>query len=129
MICTGNLLSTKILKSKIDINENCIDDNLGCLLVAYQNSLASCLTQFIGLAIEKEYKRGQGASMAYLGKDIDIPEEIVELRHSCGHGKLPSLAVLEEAGEFCFNWLEEKYWIPQKEQYNEVRSHDFELCP
>lgn len=95
-------------------------NNLSCLSVAYQNTLASSLTQFIGLAIEKEYRRGQGASMTYLGRDIDIPEEIIELRHACGHGKLPSTEVLEEACEFCFSWLKDKYWMPQAEQYNEV---------
>jgi hypothetical protein len=90
-----------------------------CLTVAYQNALASSLTNFIGLAIEREYKRGQGASMAYLGKDIGLPEEIIELRHTCGHRELPNTEVLEEACDFCFSWLREKYWEPQAEQYNE----------
>ena len=112
VVCTGNILSAKVLKQKLEDNSS--------LAVAYQNTLSSSLTQFIGLAIEKEYKRGQGASMTYLGRDIDIPEEIIELRHACGHGKLPGIAVLEEACEFSFSWLKEKYWEPQKEQYKEV---------
>ena len=112
--CTVNILSAKVLKQKLEDNNNSV------LAVAYQNALSSSLTQFIGLAIEKEYKRGQGASMTYLGRDIDIPEEIIELRHACGHGKLPGIEVLEEACEFSFSWLKEKYWEPQKEQYKEV---------
>ena len=116
--CTANILSAKILKTKIsDLPEI---HNMKCLTVAYQNTLASSLTNFIGLAIEREYKRGQGASMAFLGKDIGLPEEIIELRHTCGHRELPSTEVLEEACDFCFSWLREKYWEPQAEQYNEV---------
>ena len=57
VICTGNVLAVRVMKGKMEL--------VSGLELAYQNALASCLTQFIGLAIEKEYKRGQGASMTY----------------------------------------------------------------
>jgi len=108
VICTANYLAAKVHKIKNP------DD-----ILSRQNQLSSALAQFIGLAIEKEYKKGQFASMAYLGESIDIPEWVVELRHSCGHGKLPNLAALEESEAFCFEWLKVHYWMPQYAAYSE----------
>ena len=108
VICTSNYLSAKTQRSNGDGQ------------LSLQNQLSSALSQFIGLAIEKEYKKGQFASMAYLGESIDIPEWVVELRHECGHGKLPNLLALEEAERFCFGWLKRNYWDPQYDAYSEV---------
>lgn len=111
--CTTNCLAAATLKTTTE-NEKTTSD-----LIIYQNTLASALTQFVGLAIEKQYKQGQFASMEYLGKSIDIPAWVIDLRHQTGHSFLPGVGALEEANDFCLNWLKESYWDPQKEKYDE----------
>ena len=89
--------------------------------IIYKNILTSAIIRFVALAIEKLYnKHKTTASMTFLAEKLNIPEWIVEVRHECGHGEMPSLVVLEEAVDFCFGWLKEKYWELQREEYLEV---------
>lgn len=113
--CTKNFLAIKSEMAQDDSDAHDIN------FVFYQNALASAISNFVGLALEKLYKTHKtSSSMQFLADKIGIESWIVDLRHEISHGELPELPVLQEAGEFCFDWLRKNYWDDQKSNYLQV---------
>jgi len=111
---TANFLSVKIAQTQQ--SENTSNNRLIHL------SMASCLVQFIGYVIEKRYKNQQKSSMIQIAKSVNIPDWVIEVRHDCSHGVLPSQTILQSCLDECFNWITDNYWTPQFEEYSKTIS-------
>ena len=58
--------------------------------------------------------------MIQIAKSIDIPDWIIETRHDCSHGVLPSMEILQDCLDVCWDWLVKTYWKPQFEEYTDI---------
>lgn len=60
--------------------------------------------------------------MIQIAKSIDIPDWIIETRHDCSHGVLPSREILQDCLDVCWDWLVKTYWKPQFDEYTEIHN-------
>eukprot|EP01006_Ploeotia_vitrea_P051067 TRINITY_DN67521_c0_g1_i3.p1 TRINITY_DN67521_c0_g1~~TRINITY_DN67521_c0_g1_i3.p1 ORF type:complete len:463 (-),score=231.07 TRINITY_DN67521_c0_g1_i3:859-2247(-) len=52
-------------------------------------------------------------SVLSLAAEVNMPRELVDVRHASTHGELPSHRTLEDAARAALQWLREYYWEPQ----------------
>lgn len=99
----------KILEGKYNITSDVNNDN--------KNILAQKIIRVTNLLIDdlKKKNRSLNSNMFLVAKEIELPEFIVEIRHSCTHKDLPSASTLLFVIKYLFYWIKENIW---NKQYN-----------
>ncbi|CAF0709448.1 unnamed protein product [Brachionus calyciflorus] len=109
IICLKEILISKIYQ--INLASSSIEQ-----IYWYQSTLAMNLIRFVNFITEPYQNKPKAIPIKTLATEIGIPDWIVNLRHNATHFTLPSIELLENAREFLYKWLKEKY----VDKYTEV---------
>ena len=77
-------------------------------------ALAMAVVRLVNCATEGEQRGTFAQSVSQLAARQGLPQWLVAARHDATHGVLPALGVLSLARATCLDWLEAKYWAPQR---------------
>lgn len=107
LVLTSILLVEEIIKIKSKaIYSN--EDN--------QNILSQKIIRVTNLIIDDlKKKKNLASNMFLIAKEIDFPEFIVEVRHSCTHKNLPQVNTLKFVIKYLYFWVKQNIW---DKQYN-----------
>jgi len=100
---TGQLLSDKLFVTKGGEDEQRL--RLSMILVRFVNGVTDLIQ-----------KRRFHQSIGILAKSSDIPWNIVDVRHSATHRRLPSMNQLKRAIVDAEKWLQKYYWRAQADK-------------
>ncbi|XP_068105728.1 ribosomal biogenesis protein LAS1L [Hyperolius riggenbachi] len=101
MECTADLVRCKIL----DMNGGMGEQELALLY-------GLALVRFVNIITERKQKN-IAIPLRRLANELNIPEWVVNLRHSATHGKLPKLSMCRKGWDFVMEWLRREYWSRQ----------------
>ncbi|KAJ2708621.1 rRNA-processing protein las1 [Coemansia spiralis] len=85
----------------------------GVTISRLRHMYSMALIRFVNSIVDLEQKGVYAQSMATLAARIGMPVWLVELRHTCTHEAIPSLAVLRSACDQAYRWLDAYYWRRQ----------------
>ena len=111
------VLSTLLLLDiLIKIKEGTYSGNM----INMQHMLGEVLIRVTNLVIDelKKTKKTSNQNMYQIGKEIGLPQYIIDLRHACTHKNLPNYNSLVFAIKYFFVWTKENMWDKQKEILN-----------
>jgi len=100
---TGQLIADKLFVTKGGENEQRL--RLSMILVRFVNGVTDLIQ-----------KRRFHQSISILAKASDIPLNIVDVRHSATHRRLPSMNQLKRAIVDAEKWLQKYYWKAQADK-------------
>ena len=81
--------------------------------------LAEILIRIINIIMDqlRKTKKANSLNMYLIAKDLDLPEFIIDIRHSSTHKNLPSYNELLFAVEYMFYWIKIKFIDPKYQYY------------
>ena len=87
--------------------------------------LAEILIRIINIIMDqlRKTKKANSLNMYLIAKDLDLPEFIIDIRHSSTHKNLPSYNELLFAIEYMFYWIKIKFIDPKYKYYIEERKY------
>jgi len=121
--CTNHPLITNLLVEEIiKIKQGKFDIKPDCNPFYYndvKNILSQKIIRVTNLLIDdlKKKNRNLNSNMFLVAKEIELPEFIVEIRHSCTHKDLPSINTLLFVIKYLFFWIKENIWDRQYNLY------------
>ncbi|KAM9325286.1 ribosomal biogenesis protein LAS1L [Gastrophryne carolinensis] len=101
MECTADLVRCKILDMSGGMGEQELALLYGLALVRFVNIITERKQKTIAIPLRR------------LANELNIPEWVVNLRHSATHGKLPKLSMCRKGWDFVMEWLRREYWSRQ----------------
>ncbi|XP_072287071.1 ribosomal biogenesis protein LAS1L isoform X1 [Pyxicephalus adspersus] len=99
--CTADLIRCKILDESGGMGEQELALIYGLALVRFVNIITERKQKTIAIPLRR------------LANELNIPEWVVNLRHSATHGKMPKLSMCRKGWEFVMEWLRREYWSRQ----------------
>jgi ribosomal biogenesis protein LAS1 len=106
LVLTTVLLAEEIIKIK--------DEDSGIGKADNSHILAQKIIRVTNLIIDEIRKKSKGSNNMFLvAKEVDFPEFIIEIRHSCTHKNLPSENVLIFVIKYLYHWVKEHLWDKQ----------------
>jgi hypothetical protein len=121
--CTNHPLITNLLLEEIiKVKEGKFNIKPDCNSFYYndvKNILSQKIIRVTNLLIDdlKKKNRNLNSNMFLVAKEIELPEFIVEIRHSCTHKDLPSINTLLFVIKYLFFWIKENIWDTQYNLY------------
>ncbi|XP_073403680.1 ribosomal biogenesis protein LAS1L [Dendrobates tinctorius] len=99
--CTADLVRCKILDVSGGMGEQELELLYGLALVRFVNIITEPKQKAFAIPLRR------------LANELNIPEWVVNLRHSATHGKLPKLSLCRKGWDFVMDWLRREYWSRQ----------------
>ncbi|KAM4021263.1 ribosomal biogenesis protein LAS1L [Anomaloglossus baeobatrachus] len=99
--CTADLVRCKILDVSGGMGEQELELLYGLALVRFVNIVTEPKQKSVAIPLRR------------LANELNIPEWVVNLRHSATHGKLPKLSLCRKGWDFVMDWLRREYWSRQ----------------
>ncbi|KAG8553781.1 hypothetical protein GDO81_003539 [Engystomops pustulosus] len=99
--CTADLVRCKILDVSGGMGEQELELLYGLALVRFVNVITEPKQKIFAIPLRR------------LANELQIPEWVVNLRHSATHGKLPKLSLCRKGWDFVMDWLRREYWSRQ----------------
>lgn len=83
---------------------------------------AMTITRLIN-GLTASYQTGPyNKSIQSLARVLELPDGLVELRHSAAHGEIPSLVRLRTAALQSLQWLHDRYWLRQSTYFETTKT-------
>ncbi|KAM5146072.1 ribosomal biogenesis protein LAS1L isoform 2-T2 [Mantella aurantiaca] len=101
MLCTADLVHCKLLDVSGGMGEQELSLLYGLALVRFVNIITERKQKTIAIPLRR------------LANELNIPEWVVNLRHSATHGKMPNLSTCRKGWDFVMEWLRREYWSRQ----------------
>lgn len=76
-----------------------------------------CLIRLVNGLLDKQQGK-IASSLNILAENINLPRELVDLRHTATHNQLPSAQLLQYNTKLALNWLQVHYWEQQEKKLN-----------
>ncbi|XP_040179885.1 ribosomal biogenesis protein LAS1L [Rana temporaria] len=99
--CTADLVRCKILDVNGGMGEQELASLYGLALVRFVNIITENKQKTIIIPLRR------------LANELNIPEWVVNIRHSATHGKMPKLSMCRKGWDFVMEWLRREYWSRQ----------------
>jgi hypothetical protein len=108
VILTTILLVEEIVKFKTDVyGSNDVSNDK-------RHILAQKIIRVTNLIIDEIRKKSKSnGNMFLIAKEVDFPEFIIEIRHSCTHKNLPKDNILIFTIKYLYYWIKEHLWDKQ----------------
>ncbi|UKJ90117.1 hypothetical protein MACJ_001047 [Theileria orientalis] len=74
---------------------------------------AMTIIRTVNLLLDQEQDSLYAKSMLLMGKEANLPENVIKARHRCSHGDIPDLESLRIVCRDAFNYVYKKYWTNQ----------------
>eukprot|EP00659_Diplonema_papillatum_P004306 gene4306-6661_t len=81
---------------------------------AYSMAVIRLVNGVTGELEQRNYGKKRPSVRSMAGR-VDLPRELVDIRHAATHQALPSLPELRLGGSLALTYLLDNYWIPQRE--------------
>ncbi|OUM65198.1 hypothetical protein PIROE2DRAFT_60187 [Piromyces sp. E2] len=102
----------------------CPNDDLKYFTPISENELRLLYTmtfiRFVNGIIDPLQKGAYAVSISSLAEQLGLPQWFVDLRHEGTHDQLPSLKVLRNGCKQALDWLNNFYWMKQKNFINDT---------
>ncbi|ORX81326.1 Las1-domain-containing protein, partial [Anaeromyces robustus] len=102
----------------------CPNDDLKYFTPISENELRLLYTmtfiRFVNGIIDPLQKGAYAVSISSLAEQLGLPQWFVDLRHEGTHDQLPSLKVLRNGCKQALDWLNNFYWMKQKNFVNDT---------
>jgi hypothetical protein len=105
------LSATKDLTNSLDISQ------LGNLTSESSRlAVGMCIVRVINHLTDLGHAGKNAASVITLARNIHLPEYIIDIRHACTHGELPTMDLMAKAIQDLYDYLLQQYWDSQYAQ-------------
>jgi hypothetical protein len=90
-----------------------------CDPIIQQHGIGMCIVRMVnGYKLQQQKKQSNPKDEYFVSVrdamiEINMPQEITEVRHAMSHKHLPSLSRLKHTGRMALDWLKENYWDKQ----------------
>ncbi|UKK02341.1 hypothetical protein MACK_001698 [Theileria orientalis] len=74
---------------------------------------AMTIIRTVNLLLDQEQDSLYAKSMLLMGKEANLPENVIKARHRCSHGDIPDVETLRIVCREAFNYVYKKYWTNQ----------------
>ena len=99
---------------------------------ATRSATAMTLARLVNGVVDPKQKGRYAAPIATLARACELPRFLVDLRHACAHGTMPSAGALERGARRAAAWCRRWYWDAQARAFDAtfrgVRECVREMC-
>lgn len=85
----------------------------GNMLYSLRLEYSMAIVRLVNGLVEPLQQKMHAQSVAVLAEQLDLPRELVDVRHEATHASIPSLSMLRLASSLALDWLKTTYWDQQ----------------
>ena len=85
---------------------------------AARSATAMTLARLVNGVVDPKQKGRYAAPIATLAREVGLPRFLVDLRHECAHGTMPSAGALRRGARRALAWCRRWYWDEQARAFD-----------